>query len=206
MGQQDRDLAAVRALAASGDRAAIARIFEKYRKRLRRIVAIRTNWEGRLQREPSDVVQDALADACRGLDDYLRDPRVPILVWLQQLVDARLHPVRDRPRGAGRNETADDEPANPSRPPRSSVRPARRLEDERSSSMRELISSELREGIRDAMHRLPQRDQQVLELRFFEHKSLADVASALKIGEPAARARLARALVRLRSMLDFSGF
>jgi len=58
---------------------------ERHRKRLRRMVAVRL--ESRLATlvDPSDVVQEALADASRKLDAFLRDRPLPFYPWLRRL-------------------------------------------------------------------------------------------------------------------------
>ncbi|HMJ90871.1 MAG TPA: sigma-70 family RNA polymerase sigma factor [Candidatus Acidoferrum sp.] len=57
----------------------------------------------------------------------------------------------------------------------------------------------------DALNRLAEADRAVIFLRFFEKKTAADIASALKLSEEAAQKRVTRALERLRGLLAGGG-
>src|SRR5271165_1568991 len=76
--------------AAAGDRIAIAGLLERYRSRLRRMVALRLDprLQGRV--DPSDVIQEGYVDALRRLDEFIRDPAVPFYIWLRFLVGQRV--------------------------------------------------------------------------------------------------------------------
>jgi RNA polymerase sigma-70 factor (ECF subfamily) len=55
--------------------------------------------------------------------------------------------------------------------------------------------------VRAALAALPERDREVLVLRFLEDLSTADAAAVLGVGEGAVKMRLMRALQRLRDVL-----
>lgn len=57
---------------------------------------------------------------------------------------------------------------------------------------------ELKPALDDAMEKLGRKDHDALVLRFFEHKTFADVGAALGASEDAAKARVGRALEKLR--------
>ena len=59
--------------AARGDASAVRCLLEQHRERLRRMIAVRLDRRLAPRLDPSDVVQEALADAARRLPDYLRD-------------------------------------------------------------------------------------------------------------------------------------
>ncbi len=63
--------------AAAGDTAAIERLLERHRERLRRMIALRLDDRLAARVDASDVVQEALADAARKLADYARDRPLP---------------------------------------------------------------------------------------------------------------------------------
>src|SRR5439155_23923150 len=54
--------------------------------------------------DPSDVVQEALADAAQELSDYLRNPPLPFYPWLRQLAWERLIELHRRHLHAQRSE------------------------------------------------------------------------------------------------------
>ena len=71
--------------AASGDSAARQQLLERHRRRLQKMISLRLDRRLAARVDPSDVVQEALADAGRKLDDYLRDRPLPFYPWLRQL-------------------------------------------------------------------------------------------------------------------------
>ena len=76
--------------AARGDASAVRSLLEQHRDRLRRMVAVRLDRRLAPRLDPSDVVQEALADAAKRLPDYLRDRPMPFYPWLYRLVADRL--------------------------------------------------------------------------------------------------------------------
>src|SRR3954447_3666960 len=82
--------------AARGDAEARQQLLDRHRRRLRRMVALRFDRRLAARADPSDVVQEALADAGRKLDGYLRDRPLPFYPWLRQLAWERLVKLRRR--------------------------------------------------------------------------------------------------------------
>src|SRR5262245_64522587 len=78
------------AAASTGDQEARGRLFECHRRRLRRMVAMRLDHRLASRVDASDVVQEALADAARRLDDYLRDRPIPFYPSLRRFACDRL--------------------------------------------------------------------------------------------------------------------
>jgi RNA polymerase sigma factor (sigma-70 family) len=65
---------------------------------------------------------------------------------------------------------------------------------------------ELAELLDGAVARLPAADKQAILLRFYEERSLAEVAAALRTTEEAAKKRVARAVETLRAALSSRGY
>src|SRR5437763_1411592 len=95
--------------AASGDGTARRQLLDKHRRRLRRMIALRLDRRLAARVDPSDVVQEALADAGRKLDGYLRDRPLPFYPWLRQLAWERLVKLHRR-HTAGKRDVARGEP------------------------------------------------------------------------------------------------
>src|SRR5687768_1040342 len=76
--------------AARGDDAAAQELWTRHRARLRRMVAVRMDRRLAARVDPSDVVQEALADAARHLSEYLRTRPLPFQAWLRQFAWDRL--------------------------------------------------------------------------------------------------------------------
>ena len=68
--------------AARGERAAFEELFARHRPRLTRAVALRLDRRLAARVDASDVVQEACLEAFRRLPDYLRQPDLPLDVWL----------------------------------------------------------------------------------------------------------------------------
>src|SRR5947209_12664922 len=76
--------------AAAGDLGARDQLLGRHRDRLKRMVAVRADPRLAARVDPSDVVQEALADAARKLDGYLRDRPLPFYPWLRRLAWERI--------------------------------------------------------------------------------------------------------------------
>jgi RNA polymerase sigma-70 factor (ECF subfamily) len=152
--------------------------------------------------DPSDVVQEALAEASRRLDDYLDHPPLPFYPWLRQIALDRMLDLRRRHLRAGKRSVSREEPGVLSLPDESAAELASKLIDLGSSPSRHLLREELRERVRAALERLPEADREVLVLRHLEQLPVREIAAVLGVGEGAVRMRQLRALARLRDLLD----
>src|SRR4051794_41891870 len=91
--------------ARAGDVQALAALFDRYRDRLRHMVCLRLDRRlaGRL--DASDVLQEAYLEAHKRLAGDLRDPSIPIFLWLRlgarrKLTHPPPPPLRGRTRAA----------------------------------------------------------------------------------------------------------
>ena len=106
------------AAASQGDRIARGRLHDRHRRRLRRMVALRLDRRLAARVDPSDIVQDALVDADRGLDEYLSTRPIPFYPWLRRMVWDRLADAYRRHLRAGqRSVCAKSHPCCPTHPP-----------------------------------------------------------------------------------------
>src|SRR5215470_9540252 len=76
--------------ARAGDQAALTEVFGRHRDRLRRMVEMRLDRRLQARLDASDVIQDAYLQATTRLDDYLRNRKIPLFLWLRLLVGERL--------------------------------------------------------------------------------------------------------------------
>lgn len=72
-------------------------------------------------------------------------------------------------------------------------------------SKRDSVWAEIEPILDGAMAELSEKDRNLVLLRFFEEKSLKDVGAALGISEDAAQKKVARALEKLRGILEARG-
>src|SRR5438477_6125508 len=107
--------------AAGGDERARQRLLDLHRRRLRRMVALRLDRRLAARLDPSDVVQEALADAAGKLTDYLRRRPLPFYPWLRRLAWERLVALHRRHVRAGCRSVAREEPGGLALPDESAV-------------------------------------------------------------------------------------
>src|SRR5437763_16215091 len=82
--------------AGGGDGEARQLLLARHRDRLRQMIALRLDRRLAARIDPSDVVQEALADAGQDLSDYLRSRPLPFYAWLRRFAWDRLVEVHRR--------------------------------------------------------------------------------------------------------------
>jgi RNA polymerase sigma-70 factor, ECF subfamily len=184
-----------------GDPTARQELLVCHRARLRRMVAVHLDRRLSARVDPSDVVQEALANAARHLDEYLRDRPLPFYPWLRQFAWERLCKLHRHHIHAKRRSINREEPDMPL--PNESVRQlAHRLLAGGTSPSRRLSRQEQREQVHAALAELAPQDREILVMRHLEQMETAEIAAALGISEGAVRNRQFRALMRLRTLLE----
>ncbi len=190
------------ARAGGGDDAARQLLLALHRDRLRQMVAVRLDRRLAARVDPSDVVQEALADADRRLDDYLRERPLPFYPWLRQFARDRLIDARRRHLHARRRSVGREEPGGLPLPDESVAALAGRLLASGTSPSGRLMRRELRDRVHAALAELEPRDREVLVLRYLEQMRFDEVAAVLGLTEAAVKSRHRRALERLHGYLE----
>jgi RNA polymerase sigma-70 factor (ECF subfamily) len=188
-------------LAGAGDPGARDDLFARHRDRLRRMVTVRIDTRLAARVDPSDVVQDTLAEAHRKLDAYLRDRPLPFYPWLRQIAHDRLAALYRRHVRAGRRAVGREEPPGPALSEESVWDLARRLIDPGTGPSGAARRRERAALLRQALAELAGPDREVLVLRHLEHLSPREIAAVLGVSEAAVHTRHLRALGRLRQVL-----
>jgi RNA polymerase sigma-70 factor (ECF subfamily) len=202
MDNQSADTVDLLQRARAGDQAAVNDLFTRHRDRLRRMVELRLDrrLQGRI--DASDVIQDAYLDVVNRLDDYLRDPRLPLFLWLRLIVGERLlklhrHHLGTQGRDVGREVSL----YRGALPQASSAALAAQLLGKHTSPTQAVARAERILRLQEALNTLDPLDREILSLRHFEELSIAETAQVLDITEAAAAKRYLRALKRLRELL-----
>lgn len=190
---------------AEGDDDARERLLDRHRHRLRGMVAIYLDRRLAARVDPSDVVQEALADAAQRLSVYVRERPLPFYPWLRQFAWQRLLQLHRHHIGAHRRSVDREVRWDMALPDRSADALADHLMASGTSPSRLLIRDELRGRVQAALDRLVQPDREILLMRHLEGMSAAEIGSVLEISAGAVRVRLLRALTRLRALLDELG-
>ena len=184
--------------AARGDDRARDGLLARYRDRLRRLAARRLDRRLAARVDPSDVVQEALAEAADGLDSFLRDRPLPFYPWLRQYAWGRLMKLHRLHIKSHRRSVTREEGGTPA--DESAWRLADRLAAGSDPAGR-LIREEMRDRLRAALARMSEADRRVLVMRSLDQLSVGDIAAELGVSEGAAKVRHLRALRRLRDLL-----
>jgi RNA polymerase sigma-70 factor, ECF subfamily len=185
-----------------GNREAVNSLLDKYRDRLRRMVEMRLDARLHARLDASDVVQEAYVEVAERLEEYLRDPKLPLFLWLRLVVGERLmklhrHHLGTRMRDAGREVSL----YRGALPAASSAALAAHLLGRHTSPTQAAVRAERILRLQEALNTLEPVDREVLSLRHFEALTAAETARVLGIEEPAAAKRYFRALKRLKEIL-----
>lgn len=187
---------------ADGDLAARNDLLDRYRTQLRRMVHVRLDDRLRLRLDPSDVVQETLAEAAGRLAEYARRRPLPFYPWLREIAWDKLHQLRQHHLRAQKRSVLREQSQEPDLPDSSVMDLARRLVATTSTPSQHMVRDELRARIRQALAQLGDRDREVLVLRYLEQLPPRDAVAVLGISESAYMKRHLRALQRLRTLLD----
>ena len=188
--------------ARAGDREALNNLFARHRDRLRRMVEVRLDPRLQARLDASDVVQEAYVEVVERLEEYRRDPKLPLFLWLRLVVGERLlrlhrHHLGTQMRDAGREVSL----YRGALPAASSAALAAQLLGKHTSPTEAAVRAERLLRLQEALNTLDPVDREVLSLRHFEELTAAESAQVLGIEESAAAKRYFRALKRLKQVL-----
>lgn len=187
--------------AGRGDRAAVDQLLEGHRPRVRQLVAVRLDRRLSARVDPSDVVQETLAEAARRLDEYLRGPAVPFYPWLRDLAMNRLIDLHRRHLLAARRSVRREERRDLPLPDESAIALAERLVGAGTSPSRHLERQDQRRRVRVALERLESEHREVLVLKYLEGLDPAEIAAILDVSDRTVRRRHREAVERLGAIL-----
>lgn len=136
------------------------------------------------RQDAEDLAGDVFLYCYSHYDNY--DPaKSSVATWLYLVVNSRLkNYYRDR------RETVDISELEPF------------LAAEEDDMGKAVYLQQLRGALAAAIQQLPERQQQVVILRYFQEKSYAEIADALGTSENNARVMMTRALTRLESLCE----
>jgi RNA polymerase sigma-70 factor (ECF subfamily) len=188
--------------ARGGDHEALNELFRRHRERLRRMVQLRLDLRLQGRVDASDVLQEALLEATRQVQDYLRDPKYPLFLWLRLLVGERLHKLHRQHLGTQmRDAGLELSLYRGALPAASSAALAAHLLGRATPPAEAAIRAERVLRVQEALNNLEPLDREILALRHFEQLTRAEAARVLGIEEAAAAKRYVRAMKRLKGVL-----
>jgi RNA polymerase sigma-70 factor (ECF subfamily) len=190
--------------AISGDESALAKLFDSYRDRLRRMIRLRLDRRLSGRVDSSDVLQEAYLDVRKRLSEYTREPAaMPFNLWLrlvtgQRLTDVHRYHLGAQVRDAGQEVSLHRGPF----PQADSISLAAQLLGRMTSASQAAIRAEHKLIVQEALNGMDPIDREVLALRHFEHLSNDETAQVLGLSKSAASNRYIRALKRLKEILS----
>jgi RNA polymerase sigma-70 factor (ECF subfamily) len=151
--------------------------------------------------DPSDVVQEALAEAFQRLPRYIERRPVSFYPWLRKIAWQRLVKLHRAHIATRRRSVRREDVASMRLPDESVVKLTERLASSGTAPSERLVQEEMRERVRSVLDELPANDRELLVMRYLEHMRLKEISEVLNITPAAAKMRHARALVRLEQLL-----
>ncbi len=188
--------------AEQGDSSAKQLLLTRHRDRLRRMIAVRMDPRLAARIDPSDVVQEAAAEAARRFSDYLRRRDCAFYPWLRKIAWERLVQLHRQHIHAQKRSVKRELRWNMNLPDESVMQLADRLQASGTSPSRQMMRDEIRQRVRAALEQLTPQDREVVVLRHLEQLALKDVAAVLSISESAVQSRYRRAIERLHDLLN----
>jgi RNA polymerase sigma-70 factor (ECF subfamily) len=188
--------------AAARDPEAWRALFDRDRRRLRQMVAVRMDCRLQGRVDPSDVLQDAHIEAMTRLPQYLRESNLPFFLWLRLIVGQRLTLFHRRHLGAhARDAGREIGLYHGALPEATSAALAARLLGHLTQPSEAAVRAERKIRIQTALNEMDQLDREVLAMRHFEQLSNGEVAQALGLSKSTASKRYIRAIQRLKEIL-----
>ena len=189
--------------AENGDDEALAQLFTKYRKRLRRMVQLRLDRRLQGRVDPSDVLQEAYIDLTKRLPDYAKDRSYPFFLWLRLLTGQRLmHIHRYHLQTQMRDASQEVSLYRGPMPQATSMALAANLVGRMTSISEKVARAEIQLKLQETLNSMESIDREILVLRHFEELTNNEAAAALQITKAAASNRYIRALKRLKDTLS----
>lgn len=186
-----------------GDEQALADLFRSFEPRLLRMVELRLDSRLRRRMDPADVVQDAWVEVVRRFDEWGRQEKIPLNVWVRLITGQALAAAQRRHLAAHMRDAFRD--ATQHRPQVSGSTMADAFMDSATSPSQAVAREELRQRVHDAIESLDEMDREIVAMRHFEGLSNEETAHELDIEPSAASMRFLRALMRLRPALQKLG-
>ncbi|MCA9262499.1 MAG: sigma-70 family RNA polymerase sigma factor [Planctomycetales bacterium] len=189
---------------AADDSAAVSELLTLCRPRIRQTVAVRMDRRMASRVDPSDIVQETLTEAANRIREYVQVRPVQFFPWLRSIAMNRLVDHHRRHIGAQRRSVLREQPVQAlPLPDESETDLVRRLADaHRSGPSGHLERAERIRRVREALHKLPAPEREVLILKYLEQLNAAEIAAVLGIGERTVWRRHARAVESLATQLE----
>lgn len=180
----------------SGDQNELSRFLATMRPHIRQMIQRRISPVVRSRMDESDITQEALIRATKGIEAYLKDPQIHPIVWLRLVVKRVIAEVHRKEFRAKRNPKREIDWDG-----LSDSLIVNQIADSMKDVTDQAAQEELLANTWEAVKELPLIDKEIIEMRHLEEMSLAEAAEALEIGYETAKKRYYRALKKVRTRI-----
>jgi RNA polymerase sigma-70 factor (ECF subfamily) len=196
------------ARARGGDVSAFTQLFAHHRELIRIMLRSQMSAALRQKADSDDLLQETFLTASQSLQEFRGEDAGSFTRWLQVIAARRVCDAYRRYMGAqkraARREVSLDQILNQAQ--RSTDRLAARLAASTASPSHAPRRDELLVALANAISQLPEHYQKVIESRFIRECSLDEIATQLDRSKGAVTMLLARAVDRLRGIMQESGW
>lgn len=197
------DVSSLVAQANAGDSQALAELLDRYRDRLKRMVALRLDRRVQKRVDPSDIVQEAMIVAANRLGEYAKEPSMKFYLWLRWIAaDKLLNAHREHLGTQKRNVSQEVSIFRRPMPEACSVSLAQQLLGQLTTPTQAAERAELQLLVQNVLNGLAPIDREILVLRSFEQMTTTETAEELGIKRSTASKRYISALKRLKQTLS----
>lgn len=183
-----------------GDEQAVENLLTTHREPLRRMIDLRLDPALAARVDASDIVQGVLVEAHQRLRDYLLKPVMPFHLWLRHIAKDHIIDAHRRERVAQRRSVDREQSMNATTED-SSPDWVTQFVDRELTPASAAIRQEMQRKVQNAIGRLPEKDRDIILMRYVEQLSNQDVARELDLQEAAASMRCLRAIRKLQELL-----
>ncbi len=190
-----------------GDQRALAELFQRYRKRLERMVRMRLDRRLTSREDANDVLQDAFLDLSNRISGFAENPNLSAYVWIRLAVKDRIIAEHRKHIQAGKRDARREVSLNQTGDSNSSgVGLAGDLELSETSVGGKVLKIEAEEILQVILDAMDEIDREIILMRTFEGLTNAEAAQALNLSPNGASSRYSRAMARLaREFNQFPG-
>ncbi len=187
--------------AANGDKLAREKLLQRYRDRLKKMIAVRMDARLAQRIDPSDVVQDTMVTADKRLDQFLAEPSIPFYAWLRSMAFDRLADLYRRHVTAQRRSVNREHPWALAMSDASAVLLAEKLPATASTPSQRMMRVENHSRVKKLLGEMPAGDREIIIMRHLEGMKVSEIATVLQMPEGTVKSRHFRALTEMRRIL-----
>lgn len=180
----------------AGEQAAQNEILEKYRPYLKMLAQSNVDTWVQAKTDASDIVQESMIDACRGVQNFAGNTEAEWLAWLKKIVSNNLHDMVRHYKGAAKRDVSRERSWEVSSAGQSGKFERAPMEQEPRPSQI-VMQSEREEHLAYAIGQLDESYREVIRLRNLQRLPFDEIAEQMGRSRSAVQMLWTRAMVKL---------